>query len=149
MSKKAHLIAGIVATLTIATFFLFTIIVELAGSHEDVAKLKSFIVAPGLFILIPCMAATGASGFAIAKGRKGRLIDAKKGRMPIIAANGLLVMIPCAIMLNRWAGAGQFDTTFYTVQALELLGGAVNLTLLGLSIRDGMMMSGRFRKARG
>lgn len=149
MSKKAHLIAGIIATLTIATFFLATILVESLGSHEAVAKLKSLIVMPGLFILVPAMAATGASGFAVSKGRKGRLIDAKKKRMPFIAANGLLVMIPCAIVLNRWASAGQFDTTFYLVQALELLGGSVNLILLGLSIRDGMMMSGRFRKARG
>jgi hypothetical protein len=67
--------------------------------------------------------------------------------MPFIAANGLLVLIPCAIFLDRWAAAGEFDTTFYTVQALELLAGAVNLALMGLNIRDGMTMSGRFRAA--
>lgn len=77
-----------------------------------------------------------------------RLVEAKKKRMPFIAANGLLVMIPCAIFLNRWATAGTFDTTFYAVQTLELLVGAVNLTLMGLNIRDGVKMSGRFRAAK-
>jgi hypothetical protein len=145
MPKKAHLIAGLLAILTIATFFLSTILVELFGSHEAVATVKSLIVLPGLFILVPAIAATGGSGFYLSKSRRGRLVDAKKKRMPFIAANGLLVLIPCAIVLNRWAGAAQFDTTFYVVQAIELLAGAVNLTLMGLNIRDGMKMSGRFR----
>ena len=145
MPEKAHLIAGLLATLTIATFFLSTVLVELFGSHEAVATVKSLIVLPGLFILVPAIAATGGSGFFLSKSRQGRLVDAKKRRMPFIAANGLLVLIPCAMFLNRWAVAGEFDTAFYTVQGLELLAGAVNLTLMGLNIRDGMKMSGRFR----
>lgn len=145
MPKKAHLIAGLLATLTIATFFLSTILVELFGSHEAVATVKGLIVLPGLFILVPAIAATGGSGFYFSKSRQGRLVDAKKKRMPFIAANGLLVLIPCAIVLNRWAAVAQLDTTFYVVQAIELLAGAVNLTLMGLNIRDGMKMSGRFR----
>src|SRR3990172_5389456 len=142
MPKKAHLIAGFLATLKIATFFISPALVELFGSHEAVAIVKSLIVLPGLFILVPAIAATGGSGFYLSKSRQGRLVDAKKKRMPFIAANGLLVLIPCAIFLNRWAAVGQFDTAFYAVQALELLAGAVNLTLMGLNIRDGMKMSG-------
>jgi hypothetical protein len=57
-------------------------------------------------------------------------------------------MIPSAIFLNRWAAAGVFDTTFYAIQTLELLVGAVNLTLMSMNIRDGMTMSGRFRPAK-
>jgi hypothetical protein len=144
MPKKVHLVAGLLATLTIAAFFLSTVLVELFGSHEAVAIVKSLIVLPGLFILVPAIAATGGSGFYLSKTRQGRLVDAKKKRMPFIAANGLLVLIPCAILLNRWAAAGAFDTTFYAVQSLELLAGAVNLTLMGMNIRDGMRMSGRF-----
>lgn len=145
LPKKIHFIAGLLATLTIATFFLSTVVVEFFGSHEAVAALKALIVMPGLFILVPAIAATGASGFVMAKYRKGRLVEAKKRRMPFIAANGLLVMIPCAIFLSRWAATGAFDATFYVVQALELLVGAVNLTLMGMNIRDGMGMSGRYR----
>jgi len=110
-----------------------------------VATVKRLIVLPGLFILVPAIAVTGGSGFYLSKSWQGRLVEAKKKRMPFIAANGLLVLIPCAIFLNRWAAAGEFDTAFYVVQGLELLAGAVNLTLMGLNIRDGMKMSGRFR----
>ena len=147
MPKKAHFTAGLIATLTIATFFLSTVIVELFGSHEAVAIVKSLIVMPGLFILVPAIAATGGSGFALSKSRQGRLVDSKKTRMPFIAANGLLVLLPSAIFLDRWASSGSFDTAFYLVQSAELLAGAVNLTLMGLNIRDGIRMSGRFRAA--
>ncbi|OQW92008.1 MAG: hypothetical protein BWK78_02975, partial [Thiotrichaceae bacterium IS1] len=66
-------------------------------------------------------------------------------RMPFIAANGMLILLPAAIMLNLWAAAGTFDTTFYVVQALELIVGPINLTLMGLSIRDGLRLTGRFK----
>lgn len=103
------------------------------------------MVLPGLFILVPAIATTGGNGVYLSRSHQGRLVDPKKKRMPFIAANGLLVLIPCAIVLNRWAVVGQFDTAFYAVQALESLAGAVNLALMGLNIRDGMKMSGRFR----
>ena len=35
------------------------------------------------------------------------------------------------------AAAGQFDSVFYIVQSIELIAGAANLTLLGLSMKDG------------
>lgn len=148
MPQKIHFIAALLAILTIVTFFLSTLVAELFGTHDTVAMVKAWIVMPGLLILVPAIAATGGSGMFLSKSRQGRLVEAKKKRMPFIAANGLLIMIPCAIVLNRWAAAGAFDTTFYVVQALELVVGAVNLTLMSMSIRDGMKMSGRFRASR-
>ena len=145
MPKRAHLVAGIIATLCIATFFVSTVFVELLGSHETVAWLKRLVVMPGLLILAPAIAITGSSGLFLAKSRRGRLVDAKKKRMPFIAANGLLVLAPCAVVLSRWSAVGSFDTTFYVVQAIELLAGAVNLSLMALNIRDGLRMSGRLR----
>ncbi|MBV8159105.1 MAG: hypothetical protein JO278_15705 [Dyella sp.] len=145
MPKRVHLIAVILAPLCIATFFVSTVLVELFGSQATVAQLKSLIVTPGLWILIPTIAAAGGSGLFLSKSRRGRLVDTKKKRMPFIAANGLLVLVPCAIVLNRWAAAGAFDATFYVVQAVELIAGATNLTLLGLNMRDGLRMTGRFR----
>lgn len=109
------------------------------------AQLKALVVAPGLWILIPAMAAAGGSGMFLGTSRKGRLVEAKKKRMPLIAANGLLVLIPCAIVLNRWAAAGSFDTIFYVVQAIELIAGATNFALMGLNVRDGLRMAGRLR----
>lgn len=145
MPRLAHLIAGLFAPLCVATLFLSTILAELFGSHAAVAQLKSLIVSPGLWIMVPLMAAAGGSGMFLAKSRKGRLVDAKKKRMPFIAANGLLVLAPCAIVLNRWATAGSFDSAFYAVHALELVAGALNLVLMGLNARDGLRMAGRLR----
>lgn len=145
MAKRAHLIAGLLAPLCIATFFLSTILTELFGSHAAVAQQKSLIVTPGLWIMIALMAAAGGSGMFLARSRKGRLVDAKKKRMPVIAANGLLVLVPCAIVLDRWAAAGSFDTAFYVLQSIELVAGAANLTLMGLNARDGLRMAGRLR----
>jgi len=143
MPHLAHRIAGILAPLCIATFFLSTLLTEAFGSHAAVAQLKSLIVMPGLFIMVPLMAAAGGSGMFLAKARRGRLVEAKKKRMPLVAANGLLVLVPCAIMLDRWAAAGTFDTAFCLVQAIELIAGAVNLVLMGRNARDGLRMAGR------
>lgn len=63
--------------------------------------MKALIVTPGPWIMIPAIAAAVVSGMLLGRSRKGRLVDAKKKRMPFIAANGLLVLVPCAIVLNR------------------------------------------------
>jgi Na+/H+ antiporter NhaA len=97
-------------------------------------------------VLIPALAATGGSGLALAKGRRAGLIGAKIKRMPLIAANGLLILIPSALFLASRARAGEFDSGFYAVQALELAAGAANLALLGLNMRDGLTMKGRLRR---
>jgi hypothetical protein len=106
-----------------------------------VASVKRLIVFPGLFVLVPARAATGGSGFALAKTRGGSLVEAKKRRMPFIALNGLLVLVPCAIALHLWASAESFDGRFYAVQALELVAGALNLTLMSFNLRDGLRLS--------
>ncbi|MEW7974514.1 MAG: hypothetical protein AB2536_05580 [Candidatus Thiodiazotropha endolucinida] len=143
MKKTVHKLAAITATLCIGTFFLSTILVEVFGSPEAIATVKSLIVMPGLFLLVPAIAATGATGFAMSKSRKGRLLEAKKKRMPIIGANGIIILMPAAIFLDQWAAAGTFDIWFYLLQGVELLAGAVNLTLMSLNIRDGLRLGGK------
>lgn len=147
MPKRVHLVAGILAPLCIAAFFLSTLAVELFGSSAAVARLKSLIAAPGLWILVPLVIAAGGSGMFLSKARPGRLVEAKKKRMPFIAANGLLVLVPCALVLDRWASAGEFGAAFYAVQAIELTAGAINLALMGLNVRDGLRLAGRGRAA--
>lgn len=147
MPRRVHFYGGLLATLMIAIFFSSTIVVELFGTYASVATVKSVIVIPGLFILVPAIAATGGSGAFLSKARRGRLVDVKKKRMAFIAANGILVLVPCAIFLNFLASVGAFDSTFYLVQGIELLAGAANLVLMGLNIRDGLRISGRLRVA--
>jgi len=143
MKTIIHRSAATMAMLCIATFFLSTVWVELSGSDESIAMVKSLIVIPGLFLFIPCIAMTGGSGFLLSKGRSSGLIAEKKKRMSFIAANGIFILIPAAIFLEQSAASADFDTTFYIVQCIELLAGASNLLLMALNIRDGLKLSGR------
>ncbi|MCB8836789.1 hypothetical protein [Aurantimonas sp. VKM B-3413] len=145
MIKIVHPVAGGVAVLTIAVFWLATALSELFASAETVAAVKTAIPW-GFLLLIPALAATGGSGFNLSRGRRPQLIITKIRRMAVSAANGLLVLVPSALFLASRAQAGEFDAAFYAVQALELFAGAVNITLLGLNMRDGFKMKGRFRR---
>ncbi|MBT0624406.1 hypothetical protein KIH32_10850 [Pseudomonas fluorescens] len=140
MLKRLHLTASLLVLLCIATFFLSTLLSETMGTHSSVAQIKNLIVSPGLWVLIPAMILAGASGTFLSRTRWGRLVDSKKKRMPFIAANGLIVLVPCALALNIWASAGIFDARFYMVQLIELIAGATNLVLMGLNARDGLRL---------
>ncbi len=146
MPRIIHPLAGLIAMLTIATFWLSTVISELFASQAVVTAVKTAIPW-GFILLIPALAATGGSGFFLSKGQRTGLVGTKLKRMPFIAANGLLVLIPAALFLAAKAKAGEFDATFYTVQMVELIAGAINITLLGLSMRDGMALTQWRRKS--
>ncbi len=146
MKTKIHAIAGVVGFLTITVFWTSTLLTELVGSHEAIATLKSAILW-GMLILIPAVAIAGGSGMSLGRGRTDQGVLVKKKRMPFIALNGLLVLLPCAVFLAMKANAGEFDTTFFAVQGIELLVGAINLTLMGLNMRDGLHLTGRFGSA--
>ena len=139
LKTRIHAIAGVIGFLTILTFWLSTLGSEIFGSHAEIATVKNAILW-GMIVLIPCLVLTGATGASLGKGRADPLISAKKKRMPLIAGNGLIVLVPCAVLLAYMAGRGNFGTAFYAVQALELVVGAVNLTLMGLNIRDGLAL---------
>lgn len=145
VAKALHPIAGGVALLTVCGFFGSTLLAELAGTPADVVAVKTAI--PWLMLLlIPAMALAGGTGFRLGAAWKAPLAAAKRRRMPVIAANGILVLVPAALFLAARAQAGVFDTAFYAVQAVELLAGAANLVLLGLNFRDGLILSGRLRR---
>lgn len=122
-----------------------TVLSELFASDVAVIAVKTLI--PWSFIiLIPALAAVGGSGLRLSKKRRDALTAVKQKRMPMIAANGILILIPSALYLSFKAQAGAFDTEFYVVQALELITGAVNIVLLSLNMRDGLRMTGKFRR---
>ena len=147
MKTKLHAAAGGIGFLMILSFWTSTVTSELFASHAIVAEVKALILR-GMFILIPAMIIAGGSGMAMGRRRKDPLTKAKKRRMPIIALNGVLVLLPAAWFLAGKAAAGDFDTTFYVVQTVELIAGAANLTMIGLNIRDGIRITGRLRRAR-
>lgn len=142
--KLAHPVAGALAIATIGTFWVSTVLSELFASHSVVAAVKTAIPW-GFVLLIPALAVAGGTGVALAKGRRVGLTGVKFKRMPFIAGNGILVLVPSALFLASKAQAAEFDATFYAVQALELVAGATNVTLLALNMRDGLKMRGWFR----
>lgn len=144
MIRVIHPVAGAVTLFTILTFWVSTAVSELFGSEAAVIAVKTS-VPWGFFLLVPALAAAGGSGFALAGGRRAGLVAAKARRMPIIAANGILILIPAALYLAHKAGQAEFDGMFYAVQVLELAAGATNIALLGLNMRDGLKMKGRPR----
>jgi len=145
MLKAIHPAAGALALSTIATFWLSTAFAELFASETIVTSVKTAIPW-GFLVLIPALMAAGGSGFALAGKRRGGVIGAKIRRMPLIAANGVLILIPSALFLASKAGAAEFDAGFYAAQTLELAAGAANIALLGLNMRDGLKMRGRLRR---
>lgn len=93
-----------------------------------------------------CSRSAGTTAAAARPWSSG--ISSAVGSCGFIAANGLLVLVPSAIVLSRWAAAGSLDSTFYVVQAIELIAGAMNFALIGSSIRDGLRLAGRVRRVR-
>ncbi len=147
MKSIVHASAGLVAFAAILCFWLATAIVELTGTDAAVAEVK-MLIPWGFLVVIPALAITGGSGLSLGRGYRGKRIGAKKKRTLVAAANGVLILMPSALFLSAKAEAGSFDGSFYVVQALELIAGATNLVLLGLNIRAGFAMTGRFSRRR-
>lgn len=78
MLRIIHRICGFLAPLCIALFWASTVFVEFFESRATVAQLKSLIVTPGLWILIPAIAMAGISGMSLSRSRRGRLAGIKK-----------------------------------------------------------------------
>ncbi|ASC68407.1 hypothetical protein [Achromobacter denitrificans] len=144
MKHRIHAAAAMLTLLFLAAFWMSTVVSELFLSASAVAQVK-IAIAYALWGFLPVMMLTAASGFLM--GGKGRhpLLLAKRRRMPFIAINGLLILVPAAVFLSLRAQAGLLDRAFYGVQALELAAGAANLALIGLNIRDGLRL-GRLRR---
>ncbi|MPZ61400.1 MAG: hypothetical protein GEU93_08900 [Propionibacteriales bacterium] len=141
MIRRLHVAAALTAFLAILTFWLSTVSIELLGTESQIALIKEAI-AFGLFLLVPALAVAGATGAYMGRGTTDQRILAKKHRMPFIAGNGILILVPAVIYLDRLASRGDFGTTFVTVQSIELVAGLVNLALMSLNIRDGMRLAG-------
>ena len=67
MTKVIHPIAGALALITIATFWLSTALSELFAPQAVVIAVKTAIPW-GFLVLVPALVAVGGSGLALAKG---------------------------------------------------------------------------------
>lgn len=135
--RTLHVFFTRLGLLLIVLFWSSTLISELFLSPQAITLVKQTI-AYTMILLAFSMAMTGMTGAKMAGKATHPSIQAKRKRMPFIALIGLFIMIPSAIFLHLRASSGNFDTLFYGVQVLELTFGLVNMTLMALSMKDGM-----------
>ena len=139
--SKINAIAGGLAGIVIFIFLLSTTLVETLGSKQDIASVKDMIVSPGLFILVPLLALTGGLGKAMAGSASHPALAIKMKRMKIIAALGIVILMPSALVLSKLAASGTFGPMFTFIQTIEILAGVTNLSLIILNAKEGATLS--------
>ena len=144
---RIHLAASLAALAIVSSFLVCSASVEAFGDEGDIRGAKAWILRV-LVLLIPIVAAAGVSGRRLAGRSRAAVVRRKLRRMKAIGATGMLVLVPCAITLERLAAQNDFGLAFATVQAVELLGGTLNLTLMMLNFRDGMALRTKRTAAR-
>jgi len=141
---RVHIVATIIAVLTISSFFTISLIAEINGNHLFIKQVKTGILycLPIMIIAMPILMLTGKK---LAGSSKSPIIIKKMKRMKLITFNGM-ILISLAIYLYYQAVYIAIDSTFLYVQIAELCMGALNLTLISSNIKLGMKLSGRGRK---
>ena len=147
VKAKLHAAAGGIAMLTILAFQALLWRAEASGYPEDILAARVAILWGIGLVLVPALAGAGISGTVLGRGWRRPEIAAKTRRMRIIAANGLLVLLPMAIALWWLASKGMVEERFFWLQRAEMLAGLVNLGLLGLNMRAGLRLRAPRRAA--
>jgi hypothetical protein len=145
--RRIHVGSSIAAMTVIAIFLLSTIGAETWATDDGLAAVKQW-VARLIAVLVAAMIGAAMSGQRLAGRSRNALVRRKLKRMRAVGAIGLLVLIPCAVVLARLAADHDFSSLFVVLQSVELVAGAANLTLLTLNLRDGLALrSGSQRSA--
>lgn len=133
---RAHATASFAAVFILASFWTSTVVSELFFDWAAVGRVKTAIVGAIPFLMV-ALATAGATGSRLVAAPTRGLPKQKLQRLRVIASNGMLCLVPCAVILWQLSRQAEPSGWFYGVQALELAAGAVNLTLIGLNVRDG------------
>lgn len=141
---KIHVAATIIATLTIATFFISSLTAEINGDVILIRKVKEAIFY-SLPVLLVVMPALGITGNKLACKSKSPLILAKQRRMKFAFVNGVM-LISLACFLYYRSHYQTIDITFLGFQFAEFALGLTNLTLIGLNIKSGLKLSGKLKE---
>ena len=136
---RVHLAAAVGAVAIIGTFLTSSAVTELIGTPAEVRLLRHGVLL-GLPLLIGCLATAALTGRRLAGRSRAPVVRRKQRRMQLIAAAGLVVLVPCAVVLNYRA--------LSALEIIELAAGGLNLALLALNFRDGLALARRRRAAR-
>lgn len=142
--RRIHMCASLGATAVVVVFLVASVTAEASGDAEQIALVKASIVR-ALVVLVALLATAGLSGRWLATGWRSPVVLRKQRRMAAASAIGVFVLVPCALTLDRLAADREMGVAFGVLQAVELIAGATNLTLLSLNFRDGMAMRQRRR----
>jgi hypothetical protein len=146
-TSRVHLAAGIVSALATILCFSSSAVSAYLGRHPAVANLRGATLTLESFLVIPAIALTAACGFVLSRRRqRDPAVIRKKRRTSITLANTLLILLLIAVLLERWVSVGAFHAGFRFAQAIELLVGGVNVILMGLNFRDGLLLAGRLER---
>jgi hypothetical protein len=143
---RTHLAAAAGSLALIATFLLSSAVTELIGDAGDIRVLRQWILL-GLPLLIGCLAAAALTGRRLARSSRAAVIRRKQRRVQIVAAAGIVMLVPCALILNYLAASASSRALASALEITELLAGGLNLTLLVLNFRDGRSLTRRGRSA--
>ena len=134
---RIHLVATIIAVVTIATFFTISLIAEIRGDQVFIKAIKALI-----FFAMPCLAITGNK---LAGKSKNALVEIKKKRMKFVMLNGI-ILVSLAIFLYYRSHFQSIDGVFLTFQIAEFVFGLTNLSMIILNARNGMQLSGKLKR---
>ena len=140
---RAHLIATIVAVITISTFFALSLFAEIKGDKILIKSVKAFILY-ALPIMVLAMPALKITGDKLAGKSKNPAVLAKAKRMKFVILNGI-GLISLAVFLYYRSHYYMTDNIFLMAQIAEFVLGLANLTLIIINARSGMQLSGKIK----
>jgi hypothetical protein len=144
---RVHVAAAAGALALITAFLVSSGVTDLLGGAGDIRVLRHGILL-GVPLLIACLAIAGLTGRRLAGGSRSAVVRRKQRRLQAAAAVGLLVLVPCALILSHLAAAPAASRAFTALEITEFVFGTFNLSLLALNFRDGRRMTRHRRSAR-
>ena len=139
---KIHVIATVIAIMTIGSFFICSLVAEVNGDKTLIKNVKEVILfsLPLLLIAMPALRITGN---VLAGKSQSPIILAKRKRMRFVLINGIaLIALACFLYYRSHYKA--IDNIFLAAQFAEFALGLTNLVLIGMNIKSGLRLSGRF-----
>ncbi len=141
---KVHIIATVVAMTTIATFFISSLVAEINGSETVIKNVKKAILY-ALPVMLVAMPALGVTGNKLCGKSQNPIVLAKRNRMRLVLVNGV-GLISLACFLYYRSHYQTIDAIFFVAQVAEFALGLTNMALIGLKIKSGFQLSGKFKK---
>ncbi|MEL6347681.1 MAG: hypothetical protein AAFV53_31535 [Myxococcota bacterium] len=149
--SRLHRSAATVGTGLIAVFWTLSLGAEWLGDLDTLRTVKAAIAytMPLLVVALAAAALSGHrwsghrwSGHRWSGGVRHPTILAKKRAASVMAAIGLGILAPCAIVLHLLAQK-PLTSTFWALQMVELCAGAVNFSIAVWLARAGASLSRR------